>query len=166
VTREAEGAAAPLSSLREEIDHLFDEFSSSWALSPFRRRGWLRPTAGSSLGWSVRSPEFDVVEKEGEIEIRADVPGIDEKDIEVKLSDGALTVSGERKEERREGEEEGNYYLAERRYGAFQRTIPIPEHIDRDNVEAHFRKGVLTIRLPKTAEAREKSRRIEVKGGD
>lgn len=162
--RESEGAVAPLSSLRKEIDQLFDDFASGWALNPFRRRGSLEPAAGTSFGWSVRSPDFDVVDKDGEIEIRADLPGMEEKDIDVKLSDGALTVSGERREERKEGEEDGNYYLAERRYGAFQRTIPIPDHIDRDKVEASFRKGVLTIRLPKTAEAREKAKRIEVKG--
>lgn len=167
VTRESKGSVAPLSSLREEIDQLFEDFASGWALSPFRRRrGSLQPAAGTLSDWSVRSPEFDVVEKDGAIEIRADLPGMEEKDIDVKLSDGALTVSGERTEERKEGEEEGNYYLAERRYGAFARTIPIPEHIDRDKVEASFRKGVLTIHLPKTAEAREKSKRIEVKGED
>lgn len=163
VTRESKGAAAPLSTLREEIDQLFDDFASDWALRPFRRRGW-QQAGGTSPGWDMRSPEFDVVEKDGEIEIRADLPGMEEQDIDVKLFDGALMVSGERKEERKEGEEAGNYHLAERRYGAFQRLIPIPDQIDRDNVEARFRKGVLTIRLPKTAEARQKSKRIEVKG--
>ncbi len=156
-----ESPLAPLSSLREEIDQLFEELTSDWGLGPFRRRarGLLqRPPAAA-----MRIPALDLVDKDDEVLIRADLPGMDEKDIEVQLADGALTVSGEKKEEHEEGEKEGRYYLAERRYGAFQRTIPLPEGIDQDKVEASFRKGVLTIHLPKTAEAKQRSKKIEVK---
>lgn len=151
---------APLSSLRQEIDELFDELTS---MTPFRRRRRsLQPSGLPAFGWTIRVPAVDVVEKDKEIQIRADLPpGMDQEDVDVRLSDGALTISGEKKEER--DEEEGDYYLSERRYGSFRRSIPLPDGIDHDKVGASFRKGVLTIHLPKTAEAREKSKRIEVK---
>lgn len=161
-----EGGWGPLSTLREEIDDLFDEFASGWALSPFRRRhrGHGRPLRGGLAGWTPRIPPLDVVDNEKEIRIQADLPGVDEDDIDVRVADGSLTISGEKKEEREEGERGGNYYLAERHYGAFHRSIPIPDGIDRDKVEAEFSKGVLVIHLPKTAEAREKSRKVKIKG--
>jgi HSP20 family protein len=98
------------------------------------------------------------------VEVRAELPGIDEKDIDVRLSDGTLTIRGEKKEEREEREEGGSYYVSERRYGSFQRSFRIPEGIDHDKVDASFRKGVLTITLPKTPEAQQKAKKIEVKG--
>lgn len=160
-----EGSWAPLSSLREEIDQLFDQFSSGWLFDPFgrRRRSASRLYRPAAVEWMNRVPAIDVVDKEKEMQLRAELPGMDENDIDVRLSDGALTISGEKKEEREEGEEEGSYYVSERRYGAFRRSIPIPDGIDHNNVEARFRKGVLTIYLPKTAEAQEKSKKIEVK---
>jgi HSP20 family protein len=145
---------------------MFDEIWSGGMLSPFRRRrrGLTEPLRGTPLAWGAGMPAVDVIDKEKEVEVRAELPGIDEKDIDVRLSDGTLTIRGEKKEEREEREEGGSYYVSERRYGSFQRSFRIPEGIDHDKVDASFRKGVLTITLPKTPEAQQKAKKIEVKG--
>ena len=102
-----------------------------------------------------------MAEREGAYEISAELPGLDEKDVEVKLANGLLTIRGEKKEEREEKEKD--YYLSERRYGAFTRSFQVPEGVDADKVEARFAKGVLTVTLPKTAEAQKQEKKIEVK---
>lgn len=165
---EASGAVAPaepLTSLRQEIDHLFDEFMSGW---PFRRRraGSLEPFRGLPSVFGTSAPAVDVIDKDKEMVVQAELPGLEEKDISVQLSDDMLTISGEKKEEREEGEKKGRYYLSERRYGAFQRSLRVPEGVSRDDITAKFRKGVLTVTLPKTPEAQLKSKKIEVKSGD
>lgn len=166
-----ESAWEPLAHLRNEMDRLFDEFTSNlpWGSTRRRRRGLMEPFGGmmepfSSMpfGWSTGMPAVDVVDKDKEIQIRADLPGMDEDDIEIRLSDGLLTIQGEKKEEKEEGEKEGSYYLAERRYGSFQRSFRIPDGIDTDKVDAAFKKGVLTVTLPKTKEALAKVKKIEV----
>ena len=155
-----------LLSLRDEIDRMFDEIWSGGMLSPFRRRrrGLTEPFRGTPLAWGAGMPAVDVIDKEKEVQVRAELPGMDEKDIDVRLSDDTLTIRGEKKEEREEREEGGSYYVSERRYGSFQRSFRIPEGIDRDKVDAKFQKGVLTITLPKTPEAQQKAKKIEVKG--
>ena len=153
----------PLTDLREEVDHLFDEFREGW---PFWASGRHRkpPSFDSRFTFSVRMPAIDVIDKEKEIELKAELPGMDGDDIEVQLSDRLLTISGEKKEEREEGEKEGNYYLSEPRYGSFKPSLTNPDGIDPQKVEASFSKGVLTVTLPKTPEARTSTRKIEVKG--
>lgn len=155
----------PLIDLREGVGHLFDEFQEGWPFGAFGRHR-KPPSFGSGLTFSVRIPAVDVVDKEKEVELKAELPGMDENDIEVQLSDRLLTISGEKKEEREEGEKEGNYYLSERRYGSFKRSLSIPKGVDLEKVEASFSKGVLTVTLPKTPEAQESTRKIEVKGKD
>ncbi len=156
----------PLIGLREEMDRLFDEFWSGWPMGRGRRRGrgFLEPFRGFPMLGEAGMPAVDVIDKGTEIQVRADLPGLDEQDIDVRLSNDTLIIRGEKKEEREEGQEEGSYYLSERRYGSFQRTLSVPAGIDAEKVEASFRNGVLTITLPKTPEAQEKTRKIEVKG--
>jgi HSP20 family protein len=148
---------APFDSLRQEIDRLFEDFR------PF---GWRLPSARVDIdlpqqsGWSV-SPAFDLVEKDHEYEITAELPGIDEKNVDVKLTNHTLTIKGEKREEKEEKEKD--YYLSERRFGSFQRSFRLPEGVDADKVEATFAKGVLTVKLPKTAEAKNAGKKVEVK---
>ena len=151
--------------LRGEIDHLFDSFQEGW---PFERFGHLRktPSFGSPLAFTLHVPTIDVVDKEKEVQINAELPGMDESDVEVTLSGRMLSISGEKKEEHEEGEKEGNYYLSERRYGSFKRSLSIPEGVDTDKVDASFKKGVLTVILPKFPEAQSKTKTIEIKGKD
>jgi HSP20 family protein len=131
-----------IDALQQDMNRLFDEFFRGFGLAPF-----------GALGeqWELFSPRVDVVEGDEQIEISAELPGMDEKDIEVSLSRDVLTISGEKREkEERKGE---NYYHMERSYGSFRRSIPLPCEIDGDKAEAAFKKGVLTITLPKTAKA-------------
>jgi HSP20 family protein len=154
------GEWAPFDSLRREIDRLFDEFH------PF---GWRLPSTRSAFGfdmpklpdaWNV-APAIDLVEKEKEYEITAELPGIDEKNVEIKLANNTLTIKGEKKEEKEEKQKD--YYLSERRYGSFQRSFALHDGIDADKIEANFAKGVLTVKLPKTTEAQKAEKKIEVK---
>lgn len=162
----------PLAHLRDEMDKLFDEFTSGWPWGSGRRRRrgmmepfreMMEPFRGGAFGAMPGAPATDVIDRDKDIQVRAELPGMNEKDIEVRLSDGLLTIHGEKKEEREEGEAGGNYYVAERRYGTFQRSLRIPEGIDADKVEATFKNGVLTVTLPKTKEAQERTRKIDVK---
>jgi HSP20 family protein len=140
---------SPLVSLRGEMDRLFDSFLRD----PFGAMDWPHWGAGK---WS---PAVDVAENEKEVSVRAELPGIDPKDIEVSVVGNEVVISGEKKESS-ETKEKGVYH-SETRYGSFRRTIPLPEGVDTEHVDAQYANGVLTLRLPKTAPAATK--RIEVK---
>jgi HSP20 family protein len=94
-------------------------------------------------------------------EIAAELPGMDEKNIEVKLVNGTLTIKGEKQEEKEEKKKD--YYVNERRFGSFERSFAVPESVDEAKIEAAFKKGVLTVTLPKKAEAQTPAKKIEVK---
>ena len=107
-------------------------------------------------------PAVDFVETEKGYELTADLPGLDEKDVEVKIAGGVLTVKAEKEEEKEETKKD--FHLRERRFGSFERALRMPEVVDTDKIEAHFKKGVLTVMLPKTAEAQKPVKKIELKG--
>ncbi|WP_429925684.1 Hsp20/alpha crystallin family protein (plasmid) [Agrobacterium vitis] len=149
---------SPFETLRTEIDRLFDDFvPSSWR--PLERSLFNRAVP-SLKGWSI-APAVDVVEKDDAFEVTVEVPGLDEKNIEVKLSNGFLTIRGEKQEEKEDKQKE--YHVSERRYGSFQRTFQLPEGVDADKVEAAFEKGILKVKLPKSAEAKKNERKVEIK---
>jgi HSP20 family protein len=141
----------PFLSLRREIDRLFDDMT--WRPSRlFEMRPWTRvPTL----------PAADIVEKDGDFVMTLDVPGMDDKDIEVKLLDNAVTIRGEKTEEKEEEKED--YRLSERRHGSFVRTFSLPDSVDADKISATYDKGVLKLVMPKTNSAKRKQRKIEVK---
>ncbi|MGB8621967.1 MAG: Hsp20/alpha crystallin family protein [Paracoccaceae bacterium] len=143
----------PLSSLRSEIDRLFEEFD------PFSWR-FPAPRALRAGKWQF-SPAMDLVERNGGFEIEAELPGMDLKDIDIKLGDGTITIKGEKSESREEKEE--SYHLSERRFGAFQRTFRVPDGVDTDKIDASYANGVLHVKLPKSAEAKKKEKKIAVK---
>ncbi|HBH62546.1 MAG TPA: molecular chaperone [Nitrospiraceae bacterium] len=146
VKREEEN---PFALLRREMDSLFDNFFRGFDIEPFEGR------------MGVFSPRVDVTENDKEIKISAELPGMDEKDIDVSLQNDMLVIKGEKKEEK---EDKGkDYYRMERSYGSFTRTIPLPVEVETDKVEAKFKKGVLSIRLPKTAKAVDETKKIAVK---
>ena len=152
------------SDLRDEMDNLFEDFFPGTGVGPRRRRrrmGWWRH--GGEHAGAVSIPNIDVVDKQDEIKLSAELPGMDEQDIEVQVTDGVLTLSGEKKEETEEGDKDGDYYMSERSFGSFRRTVRLPDGIDQDKIDAHFKNGVLTVHLPKTPEAQVPTRRIEVK---
>ena len=124
-----------------------------------------RETQGNSQDESLTSSSFapavDVYEDEHNVTLKIEVPGIDEKDIDVRIENNTLTVHGERKIEKEEKEE--NYRRVERQYGSFTRTFNLPPTVDAENVQADYDKGVLKITLPKKAEA--KPKQIKVNAG-
>ncbi len=154
-------ALRPFDSLRREIDRLFEDFAGGIWRSPFSRSSFEIEPRWRSLSTLGMMPAVDVAETDKGYEVQAELPGIDEKNVEVKISDGVLTIKGEKQEEKEEKKKD--YYLSERSFGSFQRTFQIPNEVDIDKIEANFKKGVLTVTLPKSMEARKAEKKITVK---
>lgn len=142
---------------------LYDEFNQLF--NEFFEDNWVTPWTGR-FGERLNefTPRVNMTEREKEFEITAELPGMTEEDIDITLSRDVLTIKGEKKQET---EDKGdNYYRMERSYGKFSRTIPLPDGVvDKENVDATFKNGVLTITLPKLEEAQQVSRRITVNTG-
>jgi len=154
-------AWAPFDTLRREIDRLFDTVSANpWGMPLARTSFPFDMPWARQMGWAV-NPAVDISEKEKEFEISAELPGMSEKDIEVKVSNGNLMIKGEKKEEKEEHEKD--YHLSERRYGSFVRSFAVPEGVEVDKIEAAFVNGVLKVKLPKSAQAKASEKKIEVK---
>lgn len=151
----------PFESLRREMNRLFDEFDRDFWRAPFRRALFdTEPFWRRELSW-VHAPAVDVVEKDNAYEITAELPGLDEKSVEVQLSNGDLTIRGEKQDEKEEKKKD--YYLQERHFGSFERRFHVPEGVDADRIEAAFKKGILTVTLPKKPEAQSAAKKIEIK---
>jgi len=145
-------------SLRNEIDRLFDDFGAGLWRQPLSRQVHALFPAGSE--WALH-PATELVECEGEYRVTAELAGMTAEDIDIKMSDGTITIRGEKSEEKKEEKED--YLVSERRYGEFQRTLSLPSGVDAEAVSAHFSNGILTVTLPKTPEAKQKERKVEVK---
>jgi HSP20 family protein len=150
-----------LQNMRKEIDQLFEDFNlRSWRLPFARGAGEVERLWHGYTSWGS-APFVDVVDKEHSYEVTAELPSMDPNNISVKFSTGTLTIKGEKKEEK---EEKGkDYVLSERRWGSFQRSFRVPTSIDEEKIEATFSNGVLTIVLPKTAEAQKAEKTIDIK---
>ena len=140
----------PLSQLHREVDRLFEDFFAG------------KESDRIGLFEGRFAPEIDISETDKEICVSAELPGIEQKDLEVTMTDDSLLICGEKRKE--ETEEKKNYYRAERSYGSFGRTIPLPSAVDSAKAKAEFKRGVLTIRLPKSPEVQSQRKRIDVKG--
>ncbi len=155
--------AYPMLALRDQMDRLFDNFMKDWRLPSLSHDIFgLAPLELPSWGGGEGSADvrFDVSETEDAIEVTAELPGIDEKDLEISVAEGMLSIKGEKKSEKETKERE--YYLSERCYGSFSRTMRMPDTVDQDMAKASFDKGVLSIVLPKRAEKKVKKRKIAV----
>lgn len=120
--------------------------------------------ASESNGDTIKGgfiPALHVEEDEGVLKVTAELPGMDEKDVDISLTKDALTIRGEKREETKK--EEGKRYYSEVRYGSFERTIPLHFEVDTDKVEASYKKGVLTVKLPKSAQAQKEAKKISIK---
>jgi HSP20 family protein len=139
------------SAMHDEMDRVFERFEHGWPRWPtlFRREG------------AITVPELDVRENTNAIVVEAELPGVDEKDVSVTVANGVLTIKGEKKHEKEEKGE--NYYLTERSFGSFERSIRLPDTIDDAKVEAKFDKGVLKVTAAKKPEAVKAERKIEIK---
>jgi HSP20 family protein len=141
---------SPFLALHREMGRLFDEAFRGFDLAPF---GISDRFFGSGDSW----PNIEVAETGKEIKVTAELPGLDEKDIDVHLANGVLTISGEKHAET----EDKDRLFSERYYGRFERRIPL-EDVDENKVAASFKKGVLTVTLPKTAFAIDRIKRIQI----
>jgi HSP20 family protein len=139
----------PFSTMRREMDRLFDEF-----------RGVGGGPYAAEAGFA---PAVNVKQTDKGVEVTAELPGIDEKNVEVSLAENALTIRGEKKQEKEEKGE--GWFMSERSFGSFMRTIPLPIEVNEDKVSAQFKNGVLTVQLPAAADTERKIRKIEVKPG-
>lgn len=117
------------------------------------------PTAWGGMKPAAWGPAVDIIDRKNEVILRADLPGLDQKDIEVTVQEGVLTLRGERKEEQETKEDD--YYCCERTTGAFSRSLTLPPGVDPEKVEGSFKKGVLEIRVPKTKGAIKKKVNIQ-----
>lgn len=143
----------PLDNLRSEIDRVFSEFGSP---SIFDRAFSRMPAAFSRALLAV-----DLVETDKAFELSAELPGVDAKDLDVSLADGVLTIKGEKNETKEEND--NDYYISERRYGSFHRSLELPHGVDSEKIEANFSNGVLKVSLPKTPERQQNGKKITVK---
>ncbi|HVI52192.1 MAG TPA: Hsp20/alpha crystallin family protein [Candidatus Sulfotelmatobacter sp.] len=146
--------------LRDDFDHLFD----SMMLSPFGRRlAAFDPfrSAGGLMKAGTMMPRMDVVELDKVFEITAELPGVDEADIDISIGEGTLTIRGEKKAESED--KSGDYHVSERTWGSFTRSFTLPESADEAHVTASFDKGVLSLTIPKLDKPAPARRKIEVK---
>ena len=137
----------------DEMDRMFGEFGLG--------RGWAWPS--SVAGGVTWSPQIDVSQKNNELVVRADLPGLTKDDVKVDITDDTITIQGERRKEHEE--ERGGVYRAERSYGSFYRTIPLPDGTITDQAKASFKDGVLEITMPAPPEQVTRGRRLEITEG-
>jgi HSP20 family protein len=144
--------ADPFREFQREMNRLFDDFFGDSPLAP---RGDEREPAAAAF-----SPRVDVSETDKEVRVSAELPGMDEKDISVEMDDTAITIRGEKNEEQ---EEKGkNWYRREQSYGSFHRIVPLPTTVDGEKAKARYKKGLLTVTVPKREQEVMKSRAITI----
>lgn len=152
--------ADPFTGFRQEMDRLFEDFTRGWGLPGFAA------SSGSASG--LMSPNVNVAESDAGLEITADLPGVEQDDIDLDLADGVLTLKAEHKtekEEKDEKDEKKHYHLIERSYGTYMRRFALPFEADEDKIEAKFEKGVLTVTIPRSKEAEKAVKKISVASG-
>jgi HSP20 family protein len=137
----------PLGSLRRDMDDLWDRFFGETPLAKTMKADW--------------NPSVDISETKDNFVVKAELPGLDAKDVNVSISGNILTVKGEKKKEEEEKGEHHHY--VERFYGSFQRSFQLPANVKTDKIDAHFDKGVLKVVLPKTEEGKKNEIEIKVK---
>jgi HSP20 family protein len=152
----------PFESHQHEMDRLIDDLGGgAWPL--LGPRTPMEPPGFAGPRFAMPIPAIDVTENDNAYEIVAELPGMDEKNVDVTLANGVVTIKGEKKEEREEKKK--GYYLSERSFGSFARSLRLPDGVDAAKIDATFKNGILTITLPKTAEAKESEKKITIKGG-
>jgi HSP20 family protein len=149
----------PFDSLRQELDRLLDRFDGGYEPSPLSH-----PRSAPDLFWAEGHgafPATGVWEREHAYEVIAELPGLERSDIQVKLSNGCLVISGEKRQEA--GARRNSYRPGERRHGSFERSFLLPEGVEAEGIDAQFEMGVLTITMPKKTSIRPPERKVEVR---
>jgi HSP20 family protein len=144
--RSYDNDVSPFFTLRREMDRLFEDAFRGFGLSTFGN--------GATFGW----PHVEVVDRDKDVRVTAELPGLEEKDVEIRLEDNVLLIRGERRTEFDDNER----HYSERYYGRFDRQVVLPAEVDEERVNATFRNGVLTITLPKSERARQHAKRIPI----
>ncbi|MEM9472854.1 MAG: Hsp20/alpha crystallin family protein [Pseudomonadota bacterium] len=137
-------------SLHDEIDRVFHDFTQSVGLTP-----------GRTNGNALMSPVINVAETDKALEITAELPGVDQEDVNVTVTDNRLTILAEKKAE--EEDKSKDYHVVERSYGRFTRSMSLPFGVDPDKVDAQFKNGILTVVLPKPPEVTAKTHKVKIK---
>ena len=141
----------PISSLQSDINRVFDSFFGDFPLTSMR----------SFFDDHSLSPKVNIIDKEKEIRIEADLPGVDEKDLDVSIHGDHLLIKGEKKFEKED--KSGDYHVMESSYGSFSRVIPLPDGLDTSKIDAVYKKGVLKLIIPKTKEIQNQVKKVTVK---
>lgn len=144
----AKSSDNPIIALREEFNRLFDQLM-----------GDFHPRFLENLS-AVDFPKVDIKDKAKEIIVEAELPGMDQNDVHVRVDENLLTIYGEKRQEKEE--EKSDYYLCERSYGSFHRVIVLPDEVEADKAQASYRRGILKIKLPKKPESQRKSKMIKI----
>src|ERR1044072_8628625 len=148
-------AATPFEFMRrfgEEMDKLFGDFDFG--------RTWLPPALARSAGPGLWAPEIEMFEKDGELIVRADLPGLTKDDVNIEIDNDAITLEGERLSEQNENRE--GFYRTERSYGKFYRRLPLPDGVEAENADATFRDGVLEITMNAPKRTESKPRKVAI----
>jgi HSP20 family protein len=148
-------------SFRSEMDRVFDRFSANFGLPSLRRMFDMEPAWRFESSFTFPTPAIDLSEDEKAYKITAELPGLEAKDLDISISGDTLMIKGEKQQEKEQKDK--NYHVTERAYGSFQRAFALPEGVARDKIAADLSKGVLTLTLPKTAEAQKPAKKIEVR---
>lgn len=142
--------------LRHEMNRMFDDFSSGFTFGRTPSFKLLEPLADFH-------PKVNMQDAEKEVVVTAELPGVDMKDIEVSVTDSQLTIKGEKHEEKEESKK--GYYRMERSYGSFYRKLPLPCEVNKENISATYKNGVLNISLPKTEKAIKEEKKVAISAG-
>jgi HSP20 family protein len=144
-----------------EIDRLLSDFVRGYWHVPFRRSAVdVEPIWRGDISIGT-TPAVDIVDQDDAYKLTAELPGVDEKQVEIGFSNGTLTIEGKKHEEPEDVKQD--HLISERHYGDFHRTFRVPDGVDAEKIEAIFKNGVLSVTLPKTAEARRKQKKVEIK---
>ena len=141
----------------EEMERMFEDFFPRGWMRPFR---WEWPSVGEmAKPFEGKMPKVDVIDRDDELVVKAELPGVEKKDLDVSVTENSVTIKGSTSHEERE--EKGDYYRCEISRGAYSRTVALPSYVDADNAKANFKDGVLELTLPKVEKSKRRS--IEIK---
>ncbi|WP_420427348.1 Hsp20/alpha crystallin family protein [Algiphilus sp.] len=153
-------AEHPLARMHREMDRLFEDVFSSFGIPDPLMRGSLPQPGGS---WSnMLRPQLDISENDTGYTITVEIPGVERDDVDISVDDGTLLIRGEKRQS--EEHHAGDFHAVERNYGRFQRVLDLPEDADEAQIAARFKDGVLSVHVPRRADAEQRGRRIEVQG--
>ncbi len=153
------GGQHPFEQMRRQFEHLLRDFGSVPSLFSRHQHFDVEPFWSADFT-RMQVPVVDIIEHEKAYEITAEVPGVDEKQLSVKVVNDTVQIKGEKQENRED--KSSSYHLTERRYGSFERVFTLPKTVDADNVKARFKNGVLTVTLPKRAEAMKPEKNVNI----